>query len=319
MANQPYVGELGAVGLAKESVLGTFVNPTRFIPVHLPCNIGSPDIDLLLSKGIRGIPDMYYKAQQGASRLKSGKMKLEVEPDNIGEILQGTFGSDVLTGAGPTYTHTFTRQAVAQLPTYSLWVSNGGLTYPEFAGCMVNSLEFDIAANAFVIADVDWIGSKFVSGGVTHALSYSTLNQFVFNQATLTVGGSSVQIYKNIKIKFDNKVKVDPVIGGAITSNVIYTEGFEVSMNASFVAENTTEWTNFLNGTAQTFVVALSGTFGGNTCSLTFTADNVFYKAAPLPLANGLIEIAFQMQAIYSTSDAFTAKVALVNDVSSQY
>jgi hypothetical protein len=310
----PFVGQLGAVGLAKEVTLGTFVAPTRFIPVHLPCPIGSPDIALLLSKGIRAVPDLHYKAQQGAGSLKAGQFKFEVEPDNVGEVLQAAFGLDTLTGAGPTYTHTFARQAVAQLPTYSMWVQNG-LNYPEFVGCMMNKLEFEMKAPELVTCSADWLGSKYQAGGTSKTLSYSTLQPFKFDQAVVTVAGSGVTLYSDLKLTIDNKVKVKPVIGGSIYSNVIYSEAFEVSLAATIVVEDSTEWAKFIAGTSTAFTIAM--TAGAN--SLTFTMPNLMYKAAPLPLASGLIEITFQAQGIYDTGTSKTLNAVLVNDISTAY
>jgi len=432
----PYIGELGATGIAKEVTLGTFVAPSVFIPVHLPMNIGSPDINLLLSKGIRAVPDLVYKAQQGAGLLKSGKFKFEVEPDNgTGQILQGGFGLDTaaevasytvqtgindtidfnigasqLTGtlaagtyaagltqadAGstlckliynaihgaegsgtytvsfspstgkftiarstgtfvlmfhtgtntaksiapligfptasdqsgsltyisptattPAWGHTFVRQGVAQLPTYSIWVNTNTLTYPQFSGCMVNKLDFDIKANEYVICETDWIGSLYTTGGTSQALSYSPLNPLKFDQAAISVAGSAVLLYKDLKLTIDNKVKCDPVLGGSIYSNVIYTEAFEVTLSATLVVENTTEWTKFLNGTATSFTITInSAQFINGTVpySLVLTLPNLYYKAAPLPLANGLIEITFQAQGVYSAGSAYTMQAVLTN------
>lgn len=316
----PYVGQLGAFGLAKESVLGTFVAPARFIPIHLPMNIGSPDIDLLMSKGVRATPDLVYKAQQGAGSLKSGKIKFEVEPENIGEVLQAVFGGDTVTGAGPAYTHTFARAAVAQLPTYSLWTFNG-LQYPTFVGCMLNKLDFDIKAPDFVIAEADFIGSKYNGLNSSKSLSYSTLNPFKFDQAVLTVGGSGVLLYHDVKLTFNNMVKLQPVIGGSIYSNVIFSEAWDVSLSATIIVEDNTEWAKFVAGTSSSFVVALTSTqlMSGTPYSLTFNLPNIQYKAAPMPLKNGLIEVTFATQGIYDTGTSKTANAVLVNSISSAY
>jgi hypothetical protein len=310
----PFVGRLGAVGISKEVTLGTFVAPTRFLATRLPMPIGSPDIDLLTSKGVRAIPDEVQKVAQGAGSLKAGKFTLEVEPDNIGELLQAAFGLDTKTGAGPTYTHTYARQAVAQLPTYSLWVANG-LNYPEFTGCMVDKLTFEMKAPEWVTCDVDWVGSKYQGGGSTHTPSYSTLNPFKFDQVALTIGGSSVTTYSDVKLTIDNKVKLKPVMGGSIYSNVVYSEGFEVTLAATMVVEDSTEWDKFIAGTSSSFVAAM--TSGSN--SLTFNLPSMAYKAAPLPLSNGLIEITFQTQGFYDTGTTKTLNAILVNDVATQY
>lgn len=440
----PYVGQLGALGIAKESVLGTFVNPTEFLPAHLPMGIGSPDIDLLMSKGVRNVPDLVYKAAQGARQGKSEKFTIEVEPENIGNVLMGAFGTDTAAetasftigntnkyinfkedggtertatialatyimgttsatastlcaaiktameaaaGAAGTYTvsysystkkvtiavsggasavqllwstganaansartilgwtsadtssaasqvsdsttstapwtHAFTRLAAAQLPTYSLW-ANQGVDYPTFAGAMVNKLDFDIKAPEFVQAEVDYVASKWNGVDSAKTEAYSTLNPFKFDQAVVTVAGSPVTIYKDLKISIDNKVKADPVIGGSIDANVIYSEALEVKFGATIVVEDTTEWSKFVAGTATSFAIALTSTqlinaTGSVYYGLSFSLPNLYYLTAPRPLANGLLEIQFQAQGVYDTSTSKTISASLTNSVAAAY
>jgi hypothetical protein len=322
----PYIGELGAFGLKKETTLGTFVAPTTFIPVMLPLNFGSPDIALLEAKGIYSRPDMVNKVAQGAGLFKSIKGKFEVEPENCGDIIMAAFGTDTLSGPTNTsvYTHTFTRLAAAQLPTYSLW-SDHGINYPQAAGCMLNKFDIEVKAPDYVVMDFDFVGSKYQSGGVTHSPSYSSLAPFKFDQAVLTVGGSGVTLYSDLKISIDNMVKADPVLGSSIYSNVIYSAGMKVSIAATIVVEDTTEWTNFINGTASSFTVALTSTTNipssspGTPYSLTITIPTANYSAAPFPLKSGKLEITFQAVGVYTTGSTKTISAALVNSVSSAY
>lgn len=92
----PYVGILQAAGLKKESSLGTLATPpTEFLPLIAPDSF-SEAITLLESKGIRAQPDAVVKVLQGPADLKSGKIKIEAEPENIGNHLMAAFGTDTL-------------------------------------------------------------------------------------------------------------------------------------------------------------------------------------------------------------------------------
>jgi len=94
------VSRLRSMGLAKESVRGTEVaTPTRFIN-GIPPDAFTPMIEPLPSKGIEALRNLYPKITQGPATLNGMKIKLEVEPDNIGEILQAIFGADAYTVAG---------------------------------------------------------------------------------------------------------------------------------------------------------------------------------------------------------------------------
>lgn len=316
--SNPYVGQLGAVGIAKETTFGTFVAPTTFLATELPTQIGSPEIDLLLAKGVRSIPDVVYKAQQGAAHAKSLKLKTELEPENCGEILEAAFGTDTISGSGP-YTHTFTMAAKAQPSSQSLWVNNGA-TQINWSGCMLSKLVFDIKAGQFVTTEADFLGSKYASG-TTHSPSYSALYPFKFDQVTFTVGGSGVTLYKDIKLTIDKMAAIDPLIGGSIYSNVVYQKGLMLELAATIVVEDTTEWAKFTAGTATSFIIALTSTqqTSGVNYSLTFNIPVAYYKSAPMPLANGLIEIPFVAQGVYDTSTTKTINAVLVNSITPGY
>jgi hypothetical protein len=91
-----YVGILQAAGLAKESIVGTLVTPpTEFLPLIAPDSF-SEAIELLESKGIRQAPYAVAKVVQGPATLKSGKVKVEMEPENCGNLIMGAFGTDTL-------------------------------------------------------------------------------------------------------------------------------------------------------------------------------------------------------------------------------
>lgn len=97
------VSRLRAMGLAKESTTGTPVTtPSRYINA-IPPDSFTPMIEPLPSKGIEALANMYPKITQGPATLNGMKIKLEVEPDNIGEILQALFGADSYQAAGNNF------------------------------------------------------------------------------------------------------------------------------------------------------------------------------------------------------------------------
>ena len=94
------VSRLRAAGLAKVSTIGTPVTtPTRYLNI-IPPDAFTPMIEPLPSKGIEALRSMYPKITQGPGTLNGMKIKLEVEPDNIGEILEACFGADAKSTAG---------------------------------------------------------------------------------------------------------------------------------------------------------------------------------------------------------------------------
>ena len=82
-----YVGILRPRGLFKESVVGTLVTPpTEFLPLIAPDSF-SEAIELLqVPKAFIRAADV-VKVVQGPASLKNGKIKMEMEPENCGNIL----------------------------------------------------------------------------------------------------------------------------------------------------------------------------------------------------------------------------------------
>ena len=214
--------------------------------------------------------------------------------------------------------HVFSRLADAELPTYSWWQKNG-VNYPQFKGCALSSLEFDIKAKEFVIASADWAGLGYEAGGTDKSAVYSAKQPFKFNQAALTVGGVSVTDYEEVKIKFANNVDLLHVIGDGIDASKSYSKGMMVTISASMIVENTTEWDKFIAGTSSSFALTITGSemAGGSTpFSLALDIPEVYYQAAPIPIGSDLIKIAFTAVAVYNTSSGYTSKATLVNNES---
>lgn len=435
----PYIGQLGAFGIAPEVTLGTWVAPTVFIPVHLPISAGSPDIDLIESKGLTSIPDIIAKTAQGRAYIKSIKGKFDVEPENgIGQLLKaamgvdtmvevvsflvstgvndtfdfnigasqlsfavatgtykagqtqadtgtlcqliyaglvaqdgsgtytvsfsratgeftitrstGTFvlmfhtgtntaktiapllgfitsadqsGADTYTGTivqHPPFSHTFSKLASAQMPSYSTWCSEGGLDYPSFAGCMLNKLDIEVKAGQYVTCDFDFVGSAYQSGETSQSVAYSPLAPLKFNQAVVKIAGTQINDYTDLKLSVDNMVKCDAVVGGSIYSNIIAADGMKVSVSATVIVENTTEWAKFLAGTTSSVQIILTSqadVLYSVPYSLTVTVATIAYKSAPRPLKNGKLEITFQADGVVSSGA--TISMVLVNSISTAF
>ncbi len=436
-----YVGQLRAAGLAKEQTVGTLVTPpTEFIPYIAPDSF-FPAIALLESTAIRSLPDKVYLAMQGPGEVKGLKLKWEAEPENIGNLLMGTFGTDTpvetasftigstnnkidfkesggsqlhatiasgtyimgtnsatllslckavktaldaaggttytvafnattkkititpaagtvqflwLTGTNqangaysilgfshadttdassqtsdsttsiPVYTHTFTRLAAAQLPSYSWWFDKGA-KYPQFVGTMVNKLELSNKAKEFLMVDTEWTALAYDNNGTSQTPSYSAVKPFKFDQCVVTVDGSPVLNYDNIKITFDNFVKADHALSGSIYPAKIYSEGFEVTVTMDFFVEDSVQYAKFLAGTscalnfAWTSASDITLATSGTKYVLTVDIPTAMYSVAAYPNAPGVIKIAFTARGIYTTASTKTASVALKNSVSATY
>lgn len=321
----PYVGTLRSAGLAKESVLGTAISaPTEYLP-YIPPDGFSPAIAVLESKGIRAKADSVVKATQGPGTIKGGKVKIEMEPENCGNILMAAFGTDTKTGSvNAGYQHLFTRLANAQLPSYTWWFDKGA-KYQQFAGCMLNKLDIEIKAKEFVTCDTEWTGLSYDDTGITHTPTYSTLKAFKFSQAVVTVDGGANVNYDNIKISIDNKINAEHALSGSIYTSKIWSEGMRVTISADLFFEDAVQYAKFLAGTKSSFAITITsseditGATPGTKNSMTITLPTVQYTAAPLHNASGVLKVPFAGVAVYDSVSSLTASVALLNSVATAY
>jgi len=435
------VGRLRSCGLAKESVVGTLVTPPSEFLRFVPPDSFYPKINILPAKAIGTLPDVIIKENQGPGMLNGMKVKMEMEAENCGNILNACFGLDTaaevasfivgasnskidfkedagttrnatiasltypmgtssaqagtlckavktameaasgatgtytvtysystkkmtiavagavtnvqilwLTGANNAngaysilgftkvdtasatsvtsnstttvapFTHTFVRQAVTQLPTYSWWFDKNPL-YPQFLGCMLNKLDIMIKAKELVEMDSEWDGLSYDATGTSKSPTYSPVRPFVFNQAVVNVDGAPVLNYDNLKISINNMVKADHALSGSIYAAKIYSEGMEVEVSADLFFEDSTQYNKFLAGTtAHIGIVLTSGdditsAASGQKYALTLDFPIVAYKSANLPIPSGVLKIPFIGSAVYDTVTAKTMDVVLKNGV----
>lgn len=423
------VSRLRAMGLAKESTPGTPVTtPTRYIN-GIPPDSFTPMIEPLPSKGIQALANMYPKVTQGPGTLNGMKIKLEIEPDNFGEMLQAIFGSDtyqaagnnfivftgvndaidfnmsatdyhcvipngvyttaaletaiaaamnaansnsfavtvtatkiVISGSGsfilkwstgtnaghnaalllgftkadtsgstsqtapnvPAYTlgsiHSFVRQQVSQLPTYTWWFDKA-LKFPLFAGCMADKLDLDLKAKSILEASVDWLGLVYDdSDGSSKSSAFSSLHPFVWANASVNIDGAIKLGYDNFKLSLNNNGKADHALNNSIWPYTYYSEGFTPDASAELFFEDTTQYAKFLAGTTAHLNITLTTIQGGVTYQLIIDIPNWYYKSANLYIpSNGPLKIPFTGLAVYNAIVGYDVNMILVNDVASQY
>lgn len=176
----PFVGILQAAGLAKESVVGTLVTPpTEFLPMIAPDSF-SEAIELLESKGIRAQPDAVIKVSQGPASLKGGKVKIECEPENCGNLFMAALGADTFV----------------ETPSFVVTSSNQHIDFKEDAG---SQLHASIATGTFLMGTTSaTVGSLCAAiktalqavGTGTYTVTYSDTTK----KLTITDGGASTDI-----------------------------------------------------------------------------------------------------------------------------
>jgi len=135
----PGIGAAGIMGVAIETVPGTYVAPTKFIPFMSESLKFEQDTQW--RRPIRQTPDI-VGAVAGDSNI-AGDITMEALHDCVPYFLYASRVSIVKTGAGP-YVYTCTPTAVAiPAKTLSITIVRNGIVY-AYTGCVVASFSFSV-------------------------------------------------------------------------------------------------------------------------------------------------------------------------------
>lgn len=212
-----YIGRLRAVGIGKETVRGTAVAPSFFIP-KTDFDFEEKKETILNESGI-GIIDNAFE-QQKTKRMASGSVSGNLPDQSIGLVLLATFGAvaDSLVG-GETivYDHDFTVANTSnehQSLTIALDEANGDY---RFANAMVESFEITAVPADFVKFNVSFMAKQGVTA--TETPSFIDENTFTGKDVCFKVAADlagldaaneigttslSVNFTKNLEEIFEN-------------------------------------------------------------------------------------------------------------------
>jgi hypothetical protein len=136
----PGTGAGGFLGVALETVSGTYLAPTKFVPIQ---NESLQWIqDTIWRRPIRQSADV-VGAVPGNGRVE-GDISMEAFEDIIATMLQAARTTSTKTGTAPNFTHTFKGSAAAvPVKTMSITVVRNGQVF-AYTGCVVGSFGLSI-------------------------------------------------------------------------------------------------------------------------------------------------------------------------------
>lgn len=148
----------GIVGVAFETVVGTYVAPTKYIPVR--SETLETNQELIERRVIRQLAGLVGVVK--GNMHVAGDIEIEVLDDTIIYFLAGMRTTPVKSGTMPNYIYTFTPAHSALPPkTLSITVVRNGVTF-GFTACIVSSCEFTMD-NGMLIARMSIVGANEAS------------------------------------------------------------------------------------------------------------------------------------------------------------
>lgn len=199
------LGALGYVGYGVEVTEGTFVAPTKYIPVS---SFSFEDSnDFITPDQIRHSRDRYIA--MAAPYAVSGSMEMELIPTDVASLLKSAFAATVVSGAymgGSAYQHVFT--PASEEPTLTFESSAADILVMRYSGVRVNTIEIKAAFGEIVTASFGLEGvnrQKQVSAGNP---TYTNIVPFHFSGADIKVdGGTILTTVKDFTFGVNNNIE----------------------------------------------------------------------------------------------------------------
>jgi hypothetical protein len=295
------------LGIAKEVTKGTIVAPTDFIPVSKDSIKPVDVVDPLYDTGLRGSNVVNYAYLQGRTR-STFDFGGAVFADTVGYGLAGLLGSVATTGASAPYTHTIslknslTSGADDQPISYTLtdFYAADVRSYP---GCQFS--DFSLKFNADGMLEYDTKTTGWASSAVSDPTpTFSTLLPTVVWRGAVSIGGSTVSNAMTGNI--DMTRSVTPVYGISNTQNPyqVFLGPLEVTGKITFIMEDDTELTRFLNNTQPAIVLNWAYGAGASAVQIQATISKGAYTAAVIERGDDYVQVSIDLNGQSTTTDA---------------
>ena len=311
------LGAFAHVGIAKEVAFGTAVAATDYLAIKSESI--SHDIEEIVSEAIRGIVD--EPASLEGLNSVAGDITLEVQPQTIGYLLRSALGASSTAGEDP-YVHTFTPAQAdfltgCALPPYTLEVHRDLASAFQFAGCVVNNLEFTWGVDQKILQCKASILGKTVTLIAATSPTFEAANPFTWEQVTPKVGSplAAIDTLTAVQITVDNALAAVATLNNTNLISRIRRDGFrKVTTQFTFEVEDLAEYNRF---TAQS-ENAFEFEFTSGADKIKFTLPKVRYTSMPLAVNGaGRLTAAVAGKAKYDTVTSKAIEVVLTNSKAS--
>lgn len=289
------------IGVAKESVRGTALAPTAYIPVT---SFDSPNDQMhtVPDTGYRGAPVESYDqlpTQAWAEPTYGGN----VHVDTIGYWLHCLLGEKATTGpVSGVYSHVFNlyNGSDFQPPSYCITDFNGVDTR-QIAAFLVSELALTFTASGLLTYTVKGMGLKSTTT-TKPTPSYTAERAVQSWTGVTTIAGSVSSIMQDGSITLSRAVEVIPRIGSQDPYR-IWGGAVGVKGAMNLVYESSTELNRYLNGTSTTVDILFGTGIAGTLRQIEFNMGKCLYTAGKPTRSKSYAELPIQFEADANTTD----------------
>lgn len=321
-----FIGRKLSIGIGKESVRGTAVAATYWMP-KMDFSVEDKVKTVVDDSSLGVIEDA--NSSEVVQTYSQGSFGGRVSDVSFGLILMATFGTDTL-GAVETGVkdHVFTVLESAQHPTLTVSVSEPNATNLRYPLCMIDSLEIDAEIGKYCTYKVSFTGND--NGATSNSVSYTAENIFLPQMATCALAatygglsGASAINTRKLNIKITKNTEDDVTIGNVAAVDR-YNKQFAIEGSIELMYNDRSYIDTIMQGDlVKAIRIKLLQTVTIGAASFpTLTIDLARCKIQDVARNNKNNDLMIQtikFKAFYSLSDSLLAQVTLRNTVTTAY
>lgn len=307
------------IGLGKESVYGTKVAPTVFIPTLEPAKGISINMDKQFRTAIKGTPGKNQVAFNGLAVMEC-EYELDAYPDIIGHVFNSALGapSSALVGAETVvYKHTFTDKFTK--PSYTIEEKFGDIV-KRYGGFIFNG--FELTAKKGEAVMLSFTGQGQNQGDVSASTpSYETNKPFNFAQVSaLSIGALDVlAMCEEISIEYSNGVAPRHAIGDNYPKAMVPGQSEHKGKITLYLdSDNKAIVEDYIANTERSLTFTATGAAIGDASNhaLTVTAAKLQFTSTSEEVADNYNVLEIEYEAIEDATNGII-KVELTNLIAS--
>jgi hypothetical protein len=322
----PY-GQLSHVGIGKEVTWGTAVAASDYI--KFASEGLTEEIEQVISEAMQGIVDE-SPSFEGLHNI-AGDVSFDVYPNIIGHLLRSAFGAPVSSQPDATnnpsvYQHEFTPvqpnfSNICALPPYTFEVHRDLESAFQYAGAVVNDLTFNFGTDTKIMQGTAALIAKKLALITKTTPSFEATNPFLWNQATITIGGASKNDVQTLQFGVNNSLEGRTTLDGTREISRIWRNGWRTfPVSFTFDLDDLTEFTRFRSQSEVAATIELTGATISGTYNhkLTIEIPKLRYTAFPINVGGAeAITASVEGAAKYDAALAHAMKITLTNTTSS--
>ena len=314
-------GMNGFAALGKETTWGTAVAVTDYMQVMNESLQSQYD-----RFDTRNAINAMYEPDRSRGLLRvSGGVSMAAFPNALAHLAKAamTVNSGTVVLSGYLYTNRFVTPqadfaADAALTPYTLEVFRDVTSSQRYIGMMLNRLQLSVAPNQPLMMTSDWLGKSQTQLQKTAAsFPGSPVNPFMFDSASISLGGSATSRIEALTISIDNQLEGIPALNNSNEIARIRRRGPQIiRVQGTLDFQDITEFLDFTNETERALKIAF---FSTQSFNAEIHVPRMVYTAFP-PNIRGRdrLTVPFQGEAKYLTTSA-TALGIYVTNTKSDY